>query len=188
MHGHLVSYPKLKSRSCPGSFKGQKTYHSLYDPAIIWNCFKLHSDICYTLFSIYCYIYNGIREEEIASSFYLHEAASVQSVPLLAPLQVQNGVYVSEQRKFVWTIFLWYTYLFLICSMNWSYTHLLRLDIYWLYSWIISLWNRIYFTRISLGTPLKDYYVQVDTGSDLLWLNCNPCTACPRTNNLGVGL
>lgn len=44
----------------------------------------------------------------------------------------------------------------------------------------------IYFTRISLGTPSKDYYVQVDTGSDLLWLNCNPCTACPRSNNLGM--
>ncbi|MCO5608226.1 hypothetical protein L7F22_062432 [Adiantum nelumboides] len=44
----------------------------------------------------------------------------------------------------------------------------------------------IYFTKIRLGTPSKDYYVQVDTGSDLLWLNCSPCTACPRSNNLGM--
>ena len=38
-----------------------------------------------------------------------------------------------------------------------------------------------------MGTPSKDYHVQVDTGSDLLWLNCNPCTACAISNNLGVG-
>ncbi|KAH7282263.1 hypothetical protein KP509_35G022500 [Ceratopteris richardii] len=44
----------------------------------------------------------------------------------------------------------------------------------------------IYFTRVRIGTPSKEYYVQVDTGSDLLWLNCNPCTACPRSNNLGM--
>ncbi|KAI5062140.1 hypothetical protein GOP47_0022679 [Adiantum capillus-veneris] len=44
----------------------------------------------------------------------------------------------------------------------------------------------IYFTKISLGTPSKEYYVQVDTGSDLLWLNCSPCTACPRSNDLGM--
>eukprot|EP00250_Pteridium_aquilinum_P029906 c40312_g1_i1 orf=119-1654(+) len=46
----------------------------------------------------------------------------------------------------------------------------------------------IYFTRVRLGNPSKEYYVQVDTGSDLLWLNCSPCTACPRSNNLGMVL
>ena len=87
--------------------------------------FTLILVIPYFLFSA---IYNGIRGEEIASSFYLHESASVQSLPLLAPLQVQNGVYVCEQRKFVWTIFLWYTNLFLICPMNWSYLLIIFLN------------------------------------------------------------
>lgn len=46
----------------------------------------------------------------------------------------------------------------------------------------------IYFTQISLGTPAKEYFVQIDTGSDIMWLNCNPCTACPRSNALGMTL
>ncbi|KAK9159712.1 hypothetical protein Syun_006053 [Stephania yunnanensis] len=28
----------------------------------------------------------------------------------------------------------------------------------------------LYFTKIGIGTPSKDYYVQVDTGSDIFWL------------------
>jgi hypothetical protein len=46
--------------------------------------------------------------------------------------------------------------------------------------------RRLYFTRIGIGTPAKRYYVQVDTGSDILWVNCVSCDGCPRKSNLGV--
>eukprot|EP00249_Psilotum_nudum_P011747 c23357_g1_i1 orf=494-2020(-) len=46
----------------------------------------------------------------------------------------------------------------------------------------------LYFTEIQLGTPLSKYYVQVDTGSDLLWLNCATCNTCPTSTDLGVHL
>ena len=46
--------------------------------------------------------------------------------------------------------------------------------------------RRLYFTEIKLGTPPKRYYVQVDTGSDILWVNCISCDRCPRKSGLGV--
>ena len=45
---------------------------------------------------------------------------------------------------------------------------------------------RLYFTQIGIGTPAKSYYVQVDTGSDILWVNCVSCDTCPRKSGLGV--
>ncbi|KVI07478.1 Aspartic peptidase [Cynara cardunculus var. scolymus] len=33
-----------------------------------------------------------------------------------------------------------------------------------------------------------DYHVQVDTGSDLLWVNCAGCANCPRNSDLGISL
>ncbi|KVI04435.1 hypothetical protein Ccrd_017252, partial [Cynara cardunculus var. scolymus] len=39
---------------------------------------------------------------------------------------------------------------------------------------------------IRIGTPPKDYHVQVDTGSDLLWVNCVGCQKCPKKSDLGV--
>ncbi|XP_055828615.1 aspartic proteinase 36-like [Solanum dulcamara] len=44
----------------------------------------------------------------------------------------------------------------------------------------------LYFTKISIGTPSKDYHVQVDTGSDLLWVNCAGCNKCPTRSKLGI--
>ncbi|XP_013627035.1 PREDICTED: aspartic proteinase-like protein 2 isoform X1 [Brassica oleracea var. oleracea] len=46
----------------------------------------------------------------------------------------------------------------------------------------------LYFTKIKLGTPPKEYHVQVDTGSDILWINCSPCPKCPSKTNLGFSL
>ncbi|XP_010241480.1 PREDICTED: aspartic proteinase-like protein 2 [Nelumbo nucifera] len=46
----------------------------------------------------------------------------------------------------------------------------------------------LYFAKIGIGTPPKDYYVQVDTGSDILWVNCIQCTRCPKKSDLGVEL
>ncbi|KAK6915183.1 Xylanase inhibitor, C-terminal [Dillenia turbinata] len=42
----------------------------------------------------------------------------------------------------------------------------------------------LYYTRIGIGFPSNDYYVQVDTGSDLLWVNCVGCKNCPRKSDL----
>ncbi|KAJ1696995.1 hypothetical protein LUZ63_005507 [Rhynchospora breviuscula] len=46
----------------------------------------------------------------------------------------------------------------------------------------------LYFAQIGIGTPPKNYYVQVDTGSDLLWVNCISCSRCPKKSDLGVEL
>ncbi|KAL6965996.1 hypothetical protein U1Q18_046715 [Sarracenia purpurea var. burkii] len=46
----------------------------------------------------------------------------------------------------------------------------------------------LYYTKIGIGTPSKDYYVQVDTGSDIMWVNCAGCDKCPTKSDLGVGL
>ncbi|OMO61841.1 Peptidase A1 [Corchorus olitorius] len=41
---------------------------------------------------------------------------------------------------------------------------------------------------LPIGNPSKDYYVQVDTGSDILWVNCAGCDKCPKKSDLGIGL
>ncbi|KAF8689580.1 hypothetical protein HU200_041755 [Digitaria exilis] len=46
----------------------------------------------------------------------------------------------------------------------------------------------LYYTRIELGAPPKGYYVQVDTGSDILWVNCIRCDGCPTRSGLGIEL
>ncbi|KAJ8532789.1 hypothetical protein K7X08_015678 [Anisodus acutangulus] len=46
----------------------------------------------------------------------------------------------------------------------------------------------LYFTKVRLGTPPREYNVQIDTGSDILWVTCSACDDCPRTSGLGVEL
>ncbi|KAF3457006.1 hypothetical protein FNV43_RR01663 [Rhamnella rubrinervis] len=46
----------------------------------------------------------------------------------------------------------------------------------------------LYYAKIGIGTPSKDYYVQVDTGSDIMWVNCIQCTDCPKRSSLGLDL
>lgn len=45
---------------------------------------------------------------------------------------------------------------------------------------------RLYYAKIGIGTPSKDYYLQVDTGTDMMWVNCIQCKECPTRSNLGV--
>lgn len=45
---------------------------------------------------------------------------------------------------------------------------------------------RLYYAKIGIGTPSKDYYLQVDTGSDIMWVNCIQCRECPSRSSLGV--
>lgn len=35
-----------------------------------------------------------------------------------------------------------------------------------------------YFARIGVGQPAKEFYMVVDTGSDVSWLQCEPCADC----------
>ncbi|KAI3797697.1 hypothetical protein L1987_32960 [Smallanthus sonchifolius] len=46
----------------------------------------------------------------------------------------------------------------------------------------------LYFTKVQIGSPPKDFHVQVDTGSDLLWVNCIECETCPKESDLGIPL
>ncbi|KAM0045182.1 putative nepenthesin [Helianthus debilis subsp. tardiflorus] len=42
----------------------------------------------------------------------------------------------------------------------------------------------LYYTKVKLGSPPKQYHVQVDTGSDVLWVNCKDCKGCPTSTGL----
>ncbi|OWM86148.1 hypothetical protein CDL15_Pgr010972 [Punica granatum] len=46
----------------------------------------------------------------------------------------------------------------------------------------------LYYAKIGLGSPSQDYYVQVDTGSDNLWVLCSSCNSCPTMSYLGLKL
>ncbi|KAL8130106.1 hypothetical protein V2J09_019261 [Rumex salicifolius] len=42
----------------------------------------------------------------------------------------------------------------------------------------------LYFTTVKLGTPAQEFHVQIDTGSDVLWVSCTSCSGCPTTSGL----
>ncbi|KAK1402901.1 aspartic proteinase-like protein 2 [Heracleum sosnowskyi] len=46
----------------------------------------------------------------------------------------------------------------------------------------------LFFTKIGIGTPSKDFHLQVDTGSDLLWVHCVGCNSCPKETKLNIKL
>ncbi|KAF1002297.1 aspartic proteinase 36-like [Apium graveolens] len=48
--------------------------------------------------------------------------------------------------------------------------------------------SSLFYTKIGIGTPSKDYHLQVDTGSDILWVNCAGCNNCPKNTKLGIKL
>ncbi|KAK9009999.1 hypothetical protein V6N11_036518 [Hibiscus sabdariffa] len=35
-----------------------------------------------------------------------------------------------------------------------------------------------YFTRVGVGSPAKQFYMVLDTGSDINWIQCEPCADC----------
>jgi hypothetical protein len=41
-----------------------------------------------------------------------------------------------------------------------------------------SLGTNNYITSLGLGTPARNLYVEIDTGSDLSWVQCKPCRDC----------
>lgn len=44
----------------------------------------------------------------------------------------------------------------------------------------------IYYTRLRIGSPPKDYFVQIDTGSNVVWVSCVSCMGCPAKSDLGT--
>ncbi|KAG4972228.1 hypothetical protein JHK85_038649 [Glycine max] len=46
----------------------------------------------------------------------------------------------------------------------------------------------LYYTKVQLGTPPVEFNVQIDTGSDVLWVSCNSCSGCPQTSGLQIQL
>ncbi|KAB1221213.1 Aspartic proteinase-like protein 2 [Morella rubra] len=46
----------------------------------------------------------------------------------------------------------------------------------------------LYFTKVKLGSPPREFSVQIDTGSDILWVTCSSCSDCPQSSGLGVQL
>ncbi|XP_006660750.1 aspartyl protease family protein At5g10770-like [Oryza brachyantha] len=47
----------------------------------------------------------------------------------------------------------------------------------------ISLGTGNYIVSVGLGTPAKQYSVVFDTGSDLSWVQCTPCSDCYQQND-----
>ncbi|KAL0403376.1 UNVERIFIED_CONTAM: Aspartic proteinase-like protein 2 [Sesamum radiatum] len=52
----------------------------------------------------------------------------------------------------------------------------------------LVLRKRLYYTKITIGNPPLDYHVQVDTGSDIVWVNCKDCENCPTKTGLRITL
>ncbi|KAL0697440.1 hypothetical protein Bca4012_053562 [Brassica carinata] len=46
----------------------------------------------------------------------------------------------------------------------------------------------LYYTKVKLGTPPREFNVQIDTGSDVLWVTCSSCNGCPKTSELQIQL
>ncbi|KAL5543703.1 hypothetical protein UlMin_007487 [Ulmus minor] len=46
----------------------------------------------------------------------------------------------------------------------------------------------LYYTTVKLGSPPREFHVQIDTGSDVLWVSCNSCKGCPESTGLDIRL
>ncbi|XP_019424818.1 PREDICTED: aspartic proteinase-like protein 2 [Lupinus angustifolius] len=46
----------------------------------------------------------------------------------------------------------------------------------------------LYFTKVKMGSPPREFNVQIDTGSDILWVNGETCSNCPQSSGLGIEL
>ncbi|XP_068302671.1 aspartic proteinase 36-like [Pyrus communis] len=44
----------------------------------------------------------------------------------------------------------------------------------------------IYLTKVKIGSPPREFYVLIDTGSEVFWVSCSSCNVCPRFTGLGT--
>ena len=51
---------------------------------------------------------------------------------------------------------------------------------------LLSFLLSLYYTSLALGSPPQLFNVQVDTGSDLLWVACQPCLHCAAASSITV--
>ncbi|KAL5543702.1 hypothetical protein UlMin_007486 [Ulmus minor] len=42
----------------------------------------------------------------------------------------------------------------------------------------------LYHTKVKLGSPPREFHVQIDTGSNVLWVSCSSCKTCPKSTDL----
>ncbi|CAI7863788.1 unnamed protein product [Closterium sp. NIES-54] len=45
----------------------------------------------------------------------------------------------------------------------------------------------LYWAEVQLGQPVQKFQVQIDTGSDVMWVTCAPCLACPVASTVVRG-
>ncbi|KAE8733742.1 Protein ASPARTIC PROTEASE IN GUARD CELL 2 [Hibiscus syriacus] len=43
--------------------------------------------------------------------------------------------------------------------------------------------NKEYFVRTGIGSPPKSQYMVIDSGSDIVWVQCQPCNQCHRQSD-----
>lgn len=53
-------------------------------------------------------------------------------------------------------------------------------------SFFFFLVFRLYYTKVQLGSPPREFFVQIDTGSAVLWVSCSSCNGCPTASGLKV--
>ncbi|KAB2624827.1 aspartic proteinase-like protein 2 [Pyrus ussuriensis x Pyrus communis] len=46
--------------------------------------------------------------------------------------------------------------------------------------------SRVYLTKVKIGSPPREFYVLIDTGSEVFWVSCSSCNVCPRFTGLGT--
>ncbi|KAM2436299.1 hypothetical protein FF1_025813 [Malus domestica] len=44
----------------------------------------------------------------------------------------------------------------------------------------------IYLTKVKIGSPPREFYVLIDTGSEVFWVSCSSCNVCPLFTGLGM--
>ncbi|KAB2624900.1 aspartic proteinase-like protein 2 [Pyrus ussuriensis x Pyrus communis] len=44
----------------------------------------------------------------------------------------------------------------------------------------------VYLTKVKIGSPPREFYVLIDTGSEVFWVSCSSCNVCPRFTGLGT--
>lgn len=78
--------------------------------------------------------------------------------------------------------------IFIIAFLLVIYTSIAPSVVYFQVNYIeYSPWIGFYVTKVKLGNPIKEFTVQIDTGSNMFWIACNHCTGCPSySENVGI--